>query len=106
MPSAGRNTRPISRTVRMHLDDRHAACHVEQRVALRHGVAEARADRQDQVRLLDLANQSRIGPDAKIAGEIVERAVVQRLATKADRHRNIVTEQEVAQRSAPGLGPA
>ena len=44
--------------LRMHLDDRHAARHVEQRVTLRHRVAEARTDRQDQVGLLDLGDQS------------------------------------------------
>ena len=92
--------------VGMHLDDRHAARHVEQRIALRHRVAETRADRQDQVGLLRLADQPGIGADAEVAGEIVQRAVVQRLATEADGHRDVIAQQEVADRRAAFLGPA
>ena len=90
----------------MYLDDRHAPRHVEQRVALRHRIAEAGADRQDQVGFLHLAHQPRIGPDAEIAGEIVHRAVIQRLTPEPDRDRHVIAEQEITDRRSSFLGPA
>ena len=80
------------------MDDRRRTRGVEQRVALRHRLAEPRADREDEIGLARLGHQRRIGADAEIAGEIGQRAVVERLAAEADADRDVLRDEEVADR--------
>ncbi len=92
--------------VGMDLHDGGAADGGQQFVALGDGVAEAGADGEDQVGLLCLGEQGRVGADAEIAGEVVLRAVEQCLATEADRGGDGVAGEEFVQRAAAGFGPA
>ena len=90
----------------MDVHDGRMAGRIEQRVALRHRLAEAGADRQDQVRLAGARHQRGVGGDAKVADIIVERAVVQRLAAEGDGHRQVVGDEEAADIGARLFAPA
>ena len=89
--------------VGMDLDDGLRAGEVEQRVALAHGLAHARADGEDQVCLPRLRHQRRIGADAEVAG--VMRGMVpsnRPWRRKDDGDGDVVADEEVADRGAAG----
>ena len=90
----------------MNVDDRGVAGQLEQRVALRRRLSQPCADGQDQIGFLGFPNQPRIGADAKITGEIGQRAIVCRLSAEADGDRYVVSDQEFADRNAALRRPA
>ena len=78
------------------MHDRRGAGHVEQRVALAHWLADARAEGEDQIRLLRRGDEARIGAHAQVTREMRAGAVEQALAAEGDRGRDVIRHEEVA----------
>ena len=92
--------------LRIDMHNRRRPCHVQQRITLAESLTEARPNGDDQIRILGMSHQARIGTDAKIAHIVLRCAVKNTLAAKANRHRQIIRQQEVADIGLALIRPA
>ena len=97
---------PDFRLLGIDMHNRRRPRHIQQRIALAESLTQARSNRNDQIRILGVGHQARIGADAQIAHIVFRITIENPLTAEANRNRQIIRQQEVADIGLALIGPA